>query len=297
MKKIQKITKTEIVVLVIMLSCYIASLYFMINNDRNYALLFFALHGVLTMAYFYISQDRFIQAALDAEENRTEYTDADTEEKNKTIAALRQEKGELDIQVKKLTGDVTDIQKENEELLRKLSEKEIEDSLKNNQEKYNMLLPMNEVAVETDLISVINKVYEKFIEPCRENGIRLELATSFETLNMKCDERYMIVLLSNIIDNSIKYMNRSGSLVITISNIGEEGIFIVCKDNGDGLSPDEVPHIFELNYQGSNRKSGNGLGLAQVKSVVEHYNGTVYAKSSVGEGMAIYIQFPVENKG
>ena len=249
------------------------------------------------MAYFYISQDRFIQAALDAEENRTEYTDADTEEKNKTIAALRQEKGELDIQVKKLTGDVTDIQKENEELLRKLSEKEIEDSLKNNQEKYNMLLPMNEVAVETDLISVINKVYEKFIEPCRENGIRLELATSFETLNMKCDERYMIVLLSNIIDNSIKYMNRSGSLVITISNIGEEGIFIVCKDNGDGLSPDEVPHIFELNYQGSNRKSGNGLGLAQVKAVVEHYNGTVYAKSSVGEGMAIYIQFPVENKG
>ena len=55
--------------------------------------------------------------------------------------------------------------------------------------------------------------------------------------------------------------------------------------------------IFELNYQGSNRKSGNGLGLAQVKAVVEHYNGTVYAKSSVGEGMAIYIQFPVENKG
>lgn len=297
MKKIQKITKTEIVVLVIMLSCYIASLYFLIHNNRNYALLFFALHGVLAMAYFYISQDRFIQAALDMEEKQTEYGDDDAEEKNKTIAALKQEKGELDIQVKKLTSDVSDIQKENEELLRKLSEKEIENSLKNNQDNYNMLLPMNEVVLETDLIAVIRTIYEKFVDPCRENGIRLELATSFETLSMRCDERYIVVLLSNIIDNSIKYMNRSGSLVITISNIGEEGIFLVCKDNGDGLSPDEVPHIFELNYQGSNRKSGNGLGLAQVKAVVEHYNGTVYAKSNVGEGMAIYIQFPVENKG
>ena len=59
----------------------------------------------------------------------------------------------------------------------------------------------------------------------------------------------------------------------------------------------EVSYIFDLNYQGANRKSGNGLGLAQVKAIVEHYKGTVYAKSEVNEGMAIYIQFPVESKG
>lgn len=67
------------------------------------------------------------------------------------------------------------------------------------------------------------------------------------------------------------------------------------KDNGAGLPAQETTHIFELNYQGSNRISGNGLGLAQAKAIVEYYGGTIYAKSSAGCGMAIYIQLPAAN--
>ena len=89
-------------------------------------------------------------------------------------------------------------------------------------------------------------------------------------------------------------MKQSGRLVITISNIGTD-IFIVLKDNGKGLSRQETDHIFELNYQGSNRISGNGLGLAQSKAIVEYYGGTIYAKSSENLGMAIYIQLPSSN--
>ena len=50
--------------------------------------------------------------------------------------------------------------------------------------------------------------------------------------------------------------------------------------------------MFELNYQGSNMISGTGLGLAQAKAIVEHYGGTIYARSPKGTGMGIYIQFP-----
>lgn len=99
------------------------------------------------------------------------------------------------------------------------------------------------------------------------------------------------ILFRNIIDNSIKYMQRAGVLIITISNIGSD-IFIVIKDNGNGLSKDETSHIFELNYQGSNRISGNGLGLTQSKAIVDYYGGTIYAKSSPSQGMGIYIQLP-----
>ena len=67
---------------------------------------------------------------------------------------------------------------------------------------------------------------------------------------------------------------------------------VVLKDNGEGLDESETEHIFELNYQGSNRISGNGLGLAQAKAVVEYYGGNIYAKSSHGGGMGIYIQLP-----
>ena len=100
-----------------------------------------------------------------------------------------------------------------------------------------------------------------------------------------------MILFRNIIDNSIKYMKRAGSLVITISTIGDD-IFIVLKDTGEGLPEEETKHIFELNYQGSNRISGNGLGLAQAKAIVENYGGTIYAKSTEGNGMGIYIQLP-----
>ena len=98
-------------------------------------------------------------------------------------------------------------------------------------------------------------------------------------------------MFRNIIDNSIKYMQKAGTLVVTISAI-EDDIFIVLKDTGKGLPENETKHIFELNYQGSNRISGNGLGLTQAKAIVEHYGGTIYARSPGGNGMGIYIQLP-----
>ena len=47
-----------------------------------------------------------------------------------------------------------------------------------------------------------------------------------------------------------------------------------------------------MNYQGTNRISGNGLGLAQARAIVEYYGGMIYARSSVGNGMGIYIHLP-----
>lgn len=297
MIEIHKMKKRELIVLAMMLSCYIASLFLLIRSEKSYALLFFILHGVLTIIYFYISQDSLIQGTLDLTEKRARYGSEEIEKKNKMIAQLQQEKKETDEEQKRLSEHISVIQKKNEELLQRLSQKENDEIMKKERDADKILLPINEVVKDTDLISVIRNTCEKYTDKCRKNGIRLEVATAFEALKMQCDERYIDVLLSNIIDNSIKYMNRNGSLIITISQIGEEGIFIVCKDNGNGLSKNEVSRIFELNYQGSNQNGGTGLGLSQVKAVVEHYNGTVYAKSDEGEGMAVYIQFPLENKG
>ena len=107
-------------------------------------------------------------------------------------------------------------------------------------------------------------------------------------------------LMSEIVANHLKDREKieiydptsgSGSLLITISSIGDD-IFIVLKDNGNGLSEHETKHIFELNYQGTNRVSGNGLGLTQAKAIVDYYGGSIYAKSMIGRGMGIYIQLP-----
>lgn len=121
--------------------------------------------------------------------------------------------------------------------------------------------------------------------------INIQMSAPQQALLVKANKGRLRILFRNIIDNSIKYMQRSGTLVITISNIGDD-IFIVLKDNGNGLPEHETKHIFELNYQGSNRISGNGLGLTQAKAIVDYYGGSIYAKSMLGKGMGIYIQLP-----
>ena len=129
----------------------------------------------------------------------------------------------------------------------------------------------------------------------KKSGIQLLISSASDALTVRADASFMRILFRNIIDNSIKYMNRNGSLIITISNIADD-LFIVLKDNGDGLPSSETSRIFELNYQGSNRISGNGLGLTQAKAIVEYYGGTIYAKSDAGKGMGIYIQLPTSSR-
>ena len=160
----------------------------------------------------------------------------------------------------------------------------------------NFLPPVGEGERQNETIDIIQIARETVqeLKPFAEK-VRLEIRISApdEKILVKADASRLRIMFRNIIDNSIKYMNRAGILVITISNLGDD-IFIVLKDNGNGLSEKETAHIFELNYQGSNRISGNGLGLTQAKAIVEYYGGTIYAKSNVGTGMGIYVQLPTD---
>lgn len=149
--------------------------------------------------------------------------------------------------------------------------------------------------VEMDLIAAAKDAMASLQSFAEKQNIKLHLSTTCETLMMKADPDSIRILFRNIIDNSIKYMGRPGHMIITISLLGDD-IFLILKDTGNGLSEEETTHVFELNFQGSNRVSGNGLGLTQTKMIVEAFGGTIYAKSSPGNGMAIYIQLPVSNK-
>lgn len=210
-------------------------------------------------------------------------------------------------------------QMENEELISKRRIQELEQSLSEAQERLDslwesaareknradallekererlsfsaILPPVSEVG-PVDLIAVAREAVQTLSPYARNSRIRLQLAVSAEGLSLTADKGWLKIMLLNIIDNSIKYMQRPGTLVITLSPVGTDA-FIVLKDNGAGLPENEVEHIFEINYQGSNRQSGNGLGLAQSKAIIEYYGGTVYAKSALGRGMAIYIQLPM----
>jgi len=150
-------------------------------------------------------------------------------------------------------------------------------------------------SIEMDIISAARDAMESLTPFAEAQNIKLHLSATNDKLMIMAEPESIRILFRNIIDNSIKYMGRAGHMIITISLLGDD-IFVILKDTGKGLSEDETTHVFELNFQGSNRVSGNGLGLTQTKMIVEAFGGTIYAKSSPENGMAIYIQLPVSGK-
>ena len=288
--KSTKLSKLEILFLTAMLLCYITSLYFLLSDNKFLLLIFFVLHSCLIMAFLFVSQARYTRSLLDKDASSIQAAEERRlfEQNSSTITQLRNEQDKLLLEKERLSASNAKLVKENEELTRLLTEAEVRPEPAFSCDGYG-IIPAVENPVETDIIPIVQNVIDEMLPYSHSHGISLVLSTASSKLKMKADSTYIKVMFQNVIDNSIKYMRRNGSLVITLSNVGDN-LFIVLKDNGEGLPANELEHIFELNYQGSNRSTGNGLGLAQVKAIVEHYGGTVYAKSD--NGMAIYIQLP-----
>ncbi len=237
---------------------------------------------------------------------RNDYTG--TEELQQELSALRTEteaekatmQRALDMREKELVNREHDLRRlqegaeEQEQEIRSLKDavKAAEAKLQLFPEENEFLPPLTESApAMIDILKAAEDVVEELKGTARKKEVSLRISSAEESIYVKADPARIRILFRNIIDNSLKYMGRKGSLVITISVVAED-IFIVLKDNGEGLPEDETKHIFELNYQGSNRISGNGLGLTQAKAIVDSYGGTIYAKSTPGNGMGIYIQLP-----
>lgn len=244
------------------------------------SLLFFIIHSVCLLYFSYLS-----------------YQSEDTSLLEGELEGLKERIHIMEAGEKEAFFKIQNLKEENLSLKEKLSKMEEDHSIKENilpSALENPLLPgENDSPGETiDIIQVARDTIQELQSFAASAGLVIQISTGSTPLYLKADSLRIRILFRNIIDNSIKYMKRAGSLIITISTIGDD-IFIVLKDNGKGLSIDETSHIFELNYQGSNRISGNGLGLTQAKAIVEAYGGTIYAKSRPDHGMGIYIQIPL----
>jgi PAS domain S-box-containing protein len=102
-------------------------------------------------------------------------------------------------------------------------------------------------------------------------------------------------VLTNLLDNSLRYTPRGGRIVCRSRSEGN-GISISIADNGSGIVPEHLPRIFERFYRSDPSRSrdegGTGLGLAIVKHLVEAHGGRVSADSSRGVGTTITCWFP-----
>lgn len=285
-----KFTK-ETAIIILAPICYLIGTIGVIRGDVVTSLLFYCAESVLLSILVYIYSSK-----LKSESEPDEISDELvltlqqelTEEKQK-VQVLEKEIEEKGVEILKSNVKVKDL----EENIKSLEEniKSMEDTVEITDAFLPPVSPDEDDMDTIDIISIAKETAEELKSFAKEAGINVILSTQDESLLVRGNKSRMRIMFRNIIDNSVKYMNKKGNLIITISSIGDD-IFIVLKDNGLGLSEDETKHIFELNYQGSNRISGNGLGLTQAKAIVDYYGGTIYAKSNKNMGMGIYIQLP-----
>jgi two-component system phosphate regulon sensor histidine kinase PhoR len=113
---------------------------------------------------------------------------------------------------------------------------------------------------------------------------------------LRADETRLQELIYNLLDNAVKYSNAGGTVFLRAESEGES-LRISVADQGAGISPDDLPRIFERFYRAdksrSSEQSGTGLGLSIVKHIAQLHGGSVEAKSEFGKGTTISVLLPV----
>lgn len=297
-ERIEKRSIPKWILLVIIYLCFVAELAFFIMDFTDYGILFAGLCFCLLIVFFVLWREEYahklltLRSSLDDALRRERQQDGRKE--HEQLKCLRKEKEELACENAQAQSRLKTLAQEKEMLAQELAKTRLREREASVRKAAESILPSGEQPAELDLAAVIADAAAQMEDICKKSGIRLRLSGFSERLSYRADERYMRLLAQNIIDNSIKYMRRKGSLVITLSHMGND-IFLAFKDDGMGLPPEEAKGVFDLNVQGSNRAGGNGLGLAQVRAVVRHYGGSVYARAT--DGMGIYIQLPASGEG
>ena len=104
-------------------------------------------------------------------------------------------------------------------------------------------------------------------------------------------------VLSNLVDNSIKYAKESGGEVIISLQEENDNIRIRVSDEGIGIPEEDIPYVFHTAYRApvtkSMKRSGSGLGLAIAKRIVEQHGGKIRIQSKVGEGTTVSFNVPL----
>jgi two-component system phosphate regulon sensor histidine kinase PhoR len=110
------------------------------------------------------------------------------------------------------------------------------------------------------------------------------------------DEEYFLHVLSNLIDNAIKYAKSTIDLNIHTKTVSNKMI-ITIEDKGIGMTPDTVKHIFEKFYRAHagniHNVKGFGLGMSYVKWVIDMHKGSIQVISEIDKGTKVEISLPM----
>jgi signal transduction histidine kinase len=147
-----------------------------------------------------------------------------------------------------------------------------------------------------DLPALVRASVDSARPAATANGIGLEVVLSPIASPISGDPVRLQQVVTNLLNNSLKFTPRGGSVVVRLAQEGSKAVLTV-TDSGSGIPPEALPFVFERFRQASiadTKAGGLGLGLAIVKHIVEMHEGTVAATSAgAGQGATFTVTLPL----
>lgn len=156
-----------------------------------------------------------------------------------------------------------------------------------------------------EMVGAVKTIADEYIQQAKDAGLTLRFGTSDVSLQDNrrlnqvvygyVDLGFLREIVTNLIENAIKYTPSGGSIYVNASGDGDR-VLINVTDTGIGISAEDLTHIFQKFYRADNSQTrtvgGTGLGLYLVKQRVEAMGGRVWAESAFGEGSTFYVSLP-----
>lgn len=151
----------------------------------------------------------------------------------------------------------------------------------------------------TDLATVVEPIIDGFKQKTDQKGLKFEFMPDSGLPKVLADPQKIKEVISNLIDNSIKYTNK-GDIIVSLHQESQSVIFS-CQDTGIGILAEDLPRLFEKFIRGKGMMQvyteGTGLGLYFARMVIENMGGRIWAESpGKDQGSKFSFSLPIADK-
>ncbi len=148
-----------------------------------------------------------------------------------------------------------------------------------------------------DLTALVSMIVENMSVHAQHQDTKIDFTHDESDFNIDFVPEYCQSIVTNLISNAIKFDSPNGHITVDMTR-KKNMVQIAVADHGCGIKHEDLPHIFDLFYQGSTGKTdlGTGIGLSLVKQMTEAMDGKIEVRTGEGEGTTFTITIPAKHK-
>lgn len=236
--------------------------------------------GVLS----YLLARRTLRQIEDSHEAQSRFTSDVSHELRTPLAAM---KAELEVALRD----------------KKLSKPDMRELLESNLEEVDKLTVLSKTLLQlskldhselknepVDLVLTTDDVVQRY----DKNMKRVKIKSPSKPLKITANKASVEELLTILVDNALKYSPEKSIITIRIAREGKQALFEITNE-GQGISPDDLPHIFDRFYRADRSRStgGTGLGLSLAKKIVEMQGGELSVSSAIDQDTTFRVSLPI----